>query len=144
VSPERQTNLIGARVAIVKNNYANDPVRHRYGVLRGIVPVDRYRFTYLIQPDDPEGFAESGNARPLYRILEVSNVDESCYVVLDPRHIGTLSNDEALSLSVLLGAIGESASLEQLKRVGAELTIEQKLLFMEMLEIAKKLRNRQP
>ena len=86
MTPEPQTNLIGARVAVVSTNYPHDQARHRYGVLRGIVPVDQYRVLYLIQPDDPEGVGGIGNARSLYRLLEISNVDESCLVMLDPQH----------------------------------------------------------
>jgi hypothetical protein len=137
--------LIGARVAIVQTIDPNDQASHRYGVLRGIVPIDKYHVTYLIQLDDPEGFVGLGNGRPLHRILEIGSFDESCYVMLDPRHPGTGAcrsiSTEGQRLAGILGAIGESLSSEQLERIKAELTIEQQMLFMEVIEVAMKLRN---
>jgi hypothetical protein len=147
VSPEPQTNLIGARVAVLSKNYAHDPAHHRYGVLRGIVPVDQYHVTYLIQLDVPEQLARIGNDfRALYRICEIGSTDESCYVALDPQHPGTCAPNlgEEQSLAEMLGTIEEALSPEHLQRITAEFTIEQQVLIVKMFGIAAKLRNRQP
>ena len=85
------TNLIGMRVAIVSMG-GRSGTPHRYGILRGIMPIDQYRINYLIQLDDSDHVVRNSKGealRLLYRIVEISNTDECYYVALDPDHPST-------------------------------------------------------